>query len=146
MSANEQIIEILHEVSKEVAGMRADLNGVKEGQKKLFDIVANGNGQPSLMSQVSTVKSDLSGVRRDMAHCARQCEKRFEVVEKREGSCKQELLNAIRRVEGVPPIALATSAGETEEPERKSRWAFYAVIVTTIGGIITAAIAAFIAS
>lgn len=134
MSANEQIIELLTDMSKEMAGTREALTGVQKGQEKLFAIVANGNGQPSLMSQVAQLKLQMD----ILVANANRMDKRIDKMELRETSCSVEVHQAIRAIRQQ-----TNGLAVQDVTKKKHRWGLIIALITTIGGIISAAIGYF---
>jgi phosphotransacetylase len=80
-------------LNNQVAGMQNALGSVQRSQEKLFNIVANGNGQPSLISQVSEVKTKIDAVKTDVS----ELKVKVDTVEMSEAACRARVTEQLKR-------------------------------------------------
>jgi phosphotransacetylase len=80
-------------LNNQVAGMQNALVSVQRSQEKLFNIVANGNGQPSLISQVSEVKTKIDAVKTDVS----ELKVKVDTVETSEAACRARVTEQLKR-------------------------------------------------
>ena len=83
-------IELLN---NQCAGMHTALEGIQKSQEKLFNIVANGNGQPSLISQASTLKARTDAMEDDI----KVVERKVALIESREAACSAKVQEQLKR-------------------------------------------------
>ena len=80
-------------LNNQVAGMQSSLGSVQRSQEKLFNIVANGNGQPSLISQVSVVKTTLDSVQTDVT----ELKVKVDTIETNEAACRARITEQLKK-------------------------------------------------
>ena len=80
-------------LNNQVSGMKETLRAVEKSQERLFNIVANGNGQPSLISQVSVAKADIAAVATDV----HKLHVKVDTIETNEASCKARVTEQLKR-------------------------------------------------
>lgn len=80
-------------LNNQVSGMQTSLGSVQRSQEKLFNIVANGNGQPSLISQVSEVKTKIDSVKTDVS----ELKVKVDMVETSEAACRARVTEQLKR-------------------------------------------------
>jgi len=85
-------IELLN---NQVSGMQSTLVSIQKSQEKLFNIVANGNGQPSLIAQASDLKARVKEVEEDV----KLIESKTSEMEKCEAACRASVNERLR---GIP--------------------------------------------
>jgi len=90
-------------LNNQVSGMQTTLASVQKSQEKLFNIVANGNGQPSLISQTATLKTRIEDVSGDL----KSIDGKVDSIEKCEAACRASV-NERLKDRGIPELSEQT--------------------------------------
>ena len=101
-------------LNNQVAGMQTTLATVEKSQEKLFAIVANGNGQPSLIAQTSSIQARVVDVEKDV----NTLETKVSLIEKHAASCRASVEERLK-TRGIP---------ELTEENRLKRYGLWAAI------------------
>jgi hypothetical protein len=95
-----KICDSLDLLNNQVVGMQTTMVSVQKSQERLFNIVANGNGQPSLISQAATMKARVDEASIDL----KAIEGKVDTIERREAACHAQVQEQLKRRGNPAPV------------------------------------------
>ncbi|MFH1605161.1 MAG: hypothetical protein ABIH03_14800 [Pseudomonadota bacterium] len=105
-------------LNNQVAGMQIILASVQKSQDRLFNIVANGNGQPSLIAQTSNLNARTC----EIGKAVDTLSEKIDEIESREATCRATVEERLR-TRGIP---------ELSDDNRLKRYGLWAAIGTGV--------------